>query len=104
MRSSGLVSFLIAFGFLVFFATRERFDAPDAAEWLEPAEYLEDTLLATLVNEGGVRYVRKASKLGIQGLLGVPFVMGISNAEQIADKEAASFCGGECCHRCIASD
>lgn len=78
-------------GFLVFFAMRERFDAPDAAEWLEPSERRDDTLLATLVKDGGVRYVRKASKLGVRGLLGVPLAMGFSSAEQIADKEAASF-------------
>lgn len=60
---------------------RERFDAPDAAEWLEPAECREDTLLATLVNEGGVLYVRKASKLGVHGLCGVPVVIGFSKAE-----------------------
>jgi hypothetical protein len=81
MRSSGLVSFLMIFGFLVFFATRDRFDAPDAAEWLELAECREDTLLATLVKDGGVLYVRNASKLGVHGLLGVPLGKGFSNAE-----------------------
>lgn len=68
-------------GFLFFFVTRERFDAPDAAEWLEPAECREETLLATLVKDGGVLYVRNASKLGVHGLLGVPLGKGFSKAE-----------------------
>lgn len=81
MRSSELVSFRETLGFLVFFAMRERFDVPDAADWLEPTERREDALLATLVKEGGVRYVRKASKLSIHGLFRVVFVTGFSNAE-----------------------
>ena len=71
----------MAFGFLVLFVTRERLEAPDAAEWLEPAECREDTLLATLVKDGGVLYVRNASKLGVHGLFGVPLGKGFSNAE-----------------------